>query len=435
MKDDSVSDWGTPSREGPRIEASGIAWLWLDDSGSYVTGYLSNLSTGGMFVTLTEPPSEGASLRFELNLMATAAPVRGTGVVAWRRWSYDGPSKPPGAGIRFLAFEEGSEHSLELALEAAGEAPASGAEPADALSDLAAVLQDVEGPRNEVEAAPREVPRDSGSGAPWRSPPAAALEVPNIPDRRRAWPEHQSLATRGRRPRVAAIAIPVLAVAGLAAIALAVVKGWGAGETSGERAQPEVVVEVAAGEPIGVIEPAASGPPPADASSVEPPAAGPAAAAGDQGATTEEAVPAARAPVASPPTARSERAPARLSPVIEEQPAVPLPPLSRVRRIEVAEGRGATRVALVGDGTLRADRVRISRIGGEAPRAVIQVTGISELPETSAVSAATAQVTGVRTGLHAGGVLHVVIDLTRADLTVSEPQLDGSTTVFEIRSP
>src|SRR6185503_7907543 len=69
------------------------------------TGFVRDVSRGGMFLRLVDPEPVGKRLGFELFLPGWRVPARGVGEVAWRRERYEGPGRPPGMAIRFVALE------------------------------------------------------------------------------------------------------------------------------------------------------------------------------------------------------------------------------------------------------------------------------------------------------------------------------------------
>ncbi len=460
MSSDRPAPLGTASRTSERLDSDGIAWLWLEGHESYVTGYLSNLSDGGMFVTLTDPPPEGSELTFELSLTATPASIEGRGVVAWRRWSYEGPGRPPGIGIRFVSLEGDGAARLAEALGPVAEveplpqpSPAAPvveepvSRPAEALQPL---LPPIEMPEPLATSVPAAKSRTydaldpaavASSSLQAKAAPAPLVprpvEMPNweedskvgpIPDRKRAWPELTS--ARSRRNQSGRRALAVVALLGVAAAAgWLALGGWervagkyfaeseAAPETSSEVASslpPEETAETA-GESVSVVaEPIDET---AGVADVEEPAAD---------AIAEVAV---EAPVARPvatPEPVSEPAPEVARPV-------PATPFTRVVRVEVEPGVRSTRVVILGDGAM--DRVSFtnSRMGGDNPRAILQLQGVQAPPDRGTYEAGTSELTRVRTGLHPGNRLHIVLDLARPDVDVADPRVVGAALVVDLK--
>src|SRR4030095_827407 len=69
------------------------------------TGFVRDISRGGMFLRLVDPEPPGKRMGFELFLPGWRVPVRGLGGGVGRRPSCEGPGRPPGLAIRFVALE------------------------------------------------------------------------------------------------------------------------------------------------------------------------------------------------------------------------------------------------------------------------------------------------------------------------------------------
>lgn len=453
-------------REVPRFEADGIAWVWFHGRDSYVTGYLSNLSEGGMFVTLTEPPNEGTALSFELNLMSSPLALTGTGVVAWRRWVYEGPGKPPGIGIQFSDFGEGGREALRAAIgrggltdsgPLAGMAAPESPVPESAVAEIAVPQVDVpevevpevtaspaamawaattaneaawaeepaRGVRHEPEFGAEPVEELSsigsldtiGSFEQWTKRPTDRPSMPAIPDRKRAWPELASARSRRNTGRSIGLIVGGLAVvigAGLAWL------HWQGRSSS----IPVVRVDSVAATPA-----------------IEEPSVAPGPPEVEVGEAAVSSLPATSPTDALPVAAQVERtAPAEVAePIAVAQVVPPVPiealgPFSRIVRIEVAPLRGGGRqIVLVADGRAPDSGLKFSRMGGDAPRAILQIPGVAGLPDTPIVEVGSGDVVRVRTGLHEGGRLHVVIDLATAELEIAEPRAEGAQIILDVR--
>ena len=153
-----------------------------------------------------------------------------------------------------------------------------------------------------------------------------------------------------------------------------------------------------------------------------------------------EAVAGTAAAAAAPPPAAAGGAPSAASgpdeTVAAEQPAPAAPAaadpaaaLTGLDRITWNEAGPETLLALVGDGEIARDSVELVTIGGNQPRLVIKISGIRRAFKPAIVEVGTAHVDRVRTGLHADGELHVVVDLAAAgvvarDLTVRGPRVE-----------
>lgn len=177
--------------------------------------------------------------------------------------------------------------------------------------------------------------------------------------------------------------------------------------------------------------------PPTEEAGSEPP--GDLAQVGEDPAAQETPVLGAEAPVAAtvveepaPPVAAAVPAVAPPRPV-SSAPSPVLAPFTRVSGVEIQSAGGGTRVAIIGDGTMANVAFTLSRMGGESPRAILQISGVSNPPDRSTFEAESAELLRVRTGLHPGGRLHLVLDLARANVEVAEPRVEGNQLVLELR--
>jgi uncharacterized protein (TIGR02266 family) len=425
-----------PSRREPRLSYEAVVRLHCDGRRGIHTGFVRDISRGGMFLRLVDPEPPGKRMGFELFLPGWRSPARGVGEVAWQRPNYEGPGKPPGMALRFVALE------------------------AEAIARLARLLPEGEAP--EVEVLPRRVPkmwrRKPGSRpapapatGPRQSPEAQlALELPDF--------------TTGH----AAPARPTPSAGGPAA----------ADATS------SASLEEALAEPmIFVPPPPFVGPPalqPAPTQTLSSPQRWHSAAAGIAGfaglatllvvgAARREPLPApalpsveASGPVTPAVPAKGEMAEpeprlASAPPVaVQDEPAEPaltpprpatLPPITRgapavaadsswaagARRVtglrwEALPG-GGTRVVVELDGALDGDRVRASRISGDSPRLVVRLLGVADGAPRTPWEPATAEVRRIRAGRHdgdAGGEVHLVLDLATADVRLAATAAVGS---------
>ena len=155
-------------------------------------------------------------------------------------------------------------------------------------------------------------------------------------------------------------------------------------------------------------ETAAEDPAPAVSQAPEQPeASGP--AVGQEAEQPEASVPAAAAP--------------RPAPV---EPAAPAAPLTGLNRITWTEYEEETVLALVGDGEFPGEQIELVPITGEQPRLVIKIPGVERAFQPAVLEVGTAQVQRVRTGLQAGGGLHVVVDLAAPGVVVRQRSSRGS---------
>ncbi len=94
-----------PSRSGPRLSYEAVVRLSCAGRRGIHTGFVRDIARGGMFLRLVDPEPPGRRLGFELFLPGWRMPARGVGEVAWQRPTYEGPGRPPGMAIRFVALE------------------------------------------------------------------------------------------------------------------------------------------------------------------------------------------------------------------------------------------------------------------------------------------------------------------------------------------
>ena len=112
---------GSPSdfRENTRAPLHAPATLQVDAFTEPLAGYTGDISLGGMFVKMRNPPPVGTILRFEIELPDPAGKVKGMGEVAWLRAQGLVPGQPAGMGMRFRFVEEDGEPLLRQAIEEA----------------------------------------------------------------------------------------------------------------------------------------------------------------------------------------------------------------------------------------------------------------------------------------------------------------------------
>ncbi len=144
---------GPPSRHEGRRAADGVVRLRCEGRRGLHTGFLRDLSRGGMFLRLLDPEPAGRCLAFELSLPGQRFPARGIGEVVWQRQDYEGPGRPMGMALRFVALE------------------------ARAIAMLAEILPGGEGPAVEILAPPS--PRLWRAEAVAGEPPPADASAEN----------------------------------------------------------------------------------------------------------------------------------------------------------------------------------------------------------------------------------------------------------------
>jgi hypothetical protein len=144
----------------------------------------------------------------------------------------------------------------------------------------------------------------------------------------------------------------------------------------------------------------------------------------EESATEEaqaESTPPSTAATETPPVAPAPRERREVAPVVSK--------LSRIERITWEELGGETLLMLWADDQVVGGQVDLSRIEGDSARVIIKIYGVTRAPAESTLDVGTSHIQRIRTGLHEepqGSVLHVVADLTAADVYVREMEPQGS---------
>jgi molecular chaperone DnaK len=123
-------------------------------------------------------------------------------------------------------------------------------------------------------------------------------------------------------------------------------------------------------------------------------------------------VPAAPAPTPAPP--RKAAPMAAIPEAGDSGPAA-----TALEKISFEPAFGGTDIILSGNGALRAGGYTRSRLDGNPPRELIRISGIKRPYPSARVVVGTPEVLQVRTGLHPGGELFVVLDLASPKVTVT----------------
>jgi hypothetical protein len=95
------------------------------------------------------------------------------------------------------------------------------------------------------------------------------------------------------------------------------------------------------------------------------------------------------------------------------------PAATGIDKITFEKAFGGTDVIVWGNGAIRASSYVRSRIEGNPPRELIRISGIKRSAPAARLVVGTPEVLQVRTGLHAGDELHVVLDLAGPKVTVT----------------
>ena len=110
-----MSEKRTKPRFGPLVLKAQI-----DSGGGAEVGYLTNISTGGAFLAMDDPPPIGAELALVAPLPWNLGELRGRARVVWRNDpSSTDPASAPimGVGLAFTRLEEGAEAALDAYLQ------------------------------------------------------------------------------------------------------------------------------------------------------------------------------------------------------------------------------------------------------------------------------------------------------------------------------
>ena len=431
----SRTDAPPPSRHAPRLSFEAVVRISCAGRRGIHTGFVRDISRGGMFLRLVDPEPVGRRLGFELFLPGWRMPARGVGEVAWNRASYEGPGRPPGMAIRFVALEARAIEMLAAVLPN-GEAPVvevleprrlppvrrddeleRGARAANLGADAASVpilpaegSPGVDSSLEELLAASGvasmslsaeiepQLAAELGDDGPMIFVPPPPLPEPVLPPGPpvRAFVEPVTPPSRQRWGSAAA------GIAAFGAIASLIVVG---------AARRDVLPT----ENSGPTRPAVQRPAPHDASAVPP------------GAAAVSTVPAARSAVDTTVGGAAGALPASIPVPDSAQAAAATATRVTALRWEPLPA-GGTRVMIALDGAFAAARLRASRIGGEAPRLVVRLLGLGEGPR-GPWEPSTAQVRRIRAGRHdgeAGAELHLVLDLGSAGVRLARSTVVGN---------
>lgn len=79
---------------------------------NFFSGFVENLSAGGVFIATYQPLSVGETIEFSIMLPGSETPVTGVGEVRWVREPQEGSDAMPGMGIRFLALQADADAAI-----------------------------------------------------------------------------------------------------------------------------------------------------------------------------------------------------------------------------------------------------------------------------------------------------------------------------------
>ena len=111
----------TSTNQSPRAARFDLeARITFESETNFYTGFTQNISEGGVFVAMSDPPEVGQLVRLHVHLGDGVA-VRATGEVRWHR--LDENDQVVGAGVQFVALDDESVAALQGMLGQAGQDP------------------------------------------------------------------------------------------------------------------------------------------------------------------------------------------------------------------------------------------------------------------------------------------------------------------------
>lgn len=96
------------------------ARITVESQSNFYAGFSQNISEGGVFVEMANPPPVGEIVRLQVHLDDGQA-VAASGQVRWHRIGDDGVAI--GAGVQFIALDSAATAALQDMLEHAAQAP------------------------------------------------------------------------------------------------------------------------------------------------------------------------------------------------------------------------------------------------------------------------------------------------------------------------
>lgn len=107
-----------PDRRAPRYDIE--VRITVESATNFYTGFTMNISEGGVFVAMADPPAIGQIVRLHVHL-GDDKPVRAAGEVKWHR--LDENDEVVGCGVQFVALDQESTDALQAMLGRAGQDP------------------------------------------------------------------------------------------------------------------------------------------------------------------------------------------------------------------------------------------------------------------------------------------------------------------------
>ena len=427
-------DYSNIPRDSRRVPLETRVQFKFDRFSGFLSDFSANISPGGMFIRTRTPQPAGTVLEFEFRLGDGFELIKGRGEVVWVRPEDEGPARPAGMGLRFLELSLGSK---ELIYRIVDHHIQQGGTPFDVTqhpSDPVPVpppAPEPEGPGG-FDPSPYELSRDDWMKAREPLPaaplpgfaagaPAPEAASPPADEPSAAAPLFASTLASERPPRprralpwvLLAVLVVLAAGAWLFRDPLLGLAGLGGG---GEIAQ--VTPPVARRRPGRLRTPALPAASPAETPAAAPPL-DTAGAGAPAGPLTEVSPIRPAPPAVTPKPPATTPAPAEKPAPVPAIPEDTGPPATGVEKITFEKAFGGTDVILWGNGALHSGSYVRSRIEGNPPRELIRISGIKRPAPAARLVVGTPEVLQVRTGLHAGNELHVVLDLAGPKVTVT----------------
>ena len=432
-------DYSNIPRDSRRVPLAAKVAFKFERFSGFISEFSSNISPTGMFITTKTPESPGNLLDFEFRLGDGFEIIQGKGEVVWTRAIAEGPSRPPGMGIRFLELSEGSKELIYRIVDqyiqdggtpfdvslrppdpvpvpvvfpepvpAAPAAPAAAVSPFPDLPD-SGVLPPVDTsswlpdlPQRSERAGKAGLPSDDDDFPPFM-PPLPPMDEPE-PVPTLTFGGMAAASAPEKKSRLLPLALVglllVLAAAGwLFRDTLMRMVGMGGEET----------VAAAGTTPLGRPPVRPQAPPPAPTPQQE-----------EGTVIQEEDTPMPEVVRRREPDGAAA-APATPAPTPAPAPPPAGPALTVLQKITFEQAFGGTDIVLQGNGAVRPEAYEESRMG-DPPRELIRLFGIARPYPATKVAVGTGEVKQVRLGFHeksGGNELHVVIDLASPGVKVT----------------
>lgn len=111
MTDDSYE--GHERREHPRVPIEARVDVKFESLSTFISTHSTNMSRGGMFLAVEEPPPVGTTLGFDLKLGDDFSLVRGRGEVVWAMPASEVGGSEAGMAVKFLALDDQSREFID----------------------------------------------------------------------------------------------------------------------------------------------------------------------------------------------------------------------------------------------------------------------------------------------------------------------------------